>query len=485
MNTLLVIAAAVVCRMIFAATTGLGIYESYMVASAHSFDASYFDHPLASWWLELGSRAVFGSAAPWVVRLPFVALSAVSSLLLWRLTVRLYGARAGFWAVVAYSISPVFSLAFGCWVLPDGPLDAALLGFAYALVRALGVEGAAPAPRWWWLAGLCAGLALLSKYNGALVLIGVVGLLADVRFRMALRRPEPWGALVLALLMFSPVLWWNIAHHFASFDYQGGRAAGARLRPFAPLTIWGGEALFLAPWLWLPMICLLVAALARGPAERRGWLLACLGVVPIVLFALIGLWSSTRILYHWATPGYLMLFPLLGAWATRFLPWLRDLIAALSAFLLAAAACFIAAELNYGFIPHLDALFPPGKSPMLQAVDWTSLRGEIPPSMQAVAALRWYDAGKIGYALAGTGLPVTVLGPEPHEFAQSAPLSGLLGKSVLIAAMPGNISTIEQHYAPYFRKLTPGPVLTVEHNGALLLAIPTLVGTDMQRVPKN
>jgi 4-amino-4-deoxy-L-arabinose transferase-like glycosyltransferase len=483
MYTLILIAIAVVCRMIFAATTGLGIDESYMVASAHTFDASYFDHPLASWWLELGSRALFGGAAPWVVRLPFVALSAVTSLLLWRLTARLYGPRAGFWAVAAYSISPVFSLAFGCWVLPDGPLDAALLGFAYALVRAIGIDGAAPAPRWWWLAGLCAGLAMLSKYNAAFVLVGVVGLLADARFRQALRRPEPWGALVLALALFTPVLWWNLAHHFASFAYQGGRATGARLRPLAPLTIWGGEALFLAPWLWLPMVCLLVGAFARGPGERRGWLLACLGVVPIVVFALIGLWSSTRILYHWATPGYLMLFPLLGFWAARFLPWLRDLVASFSAFLLLAAAAMIAAELNVGFIPHLDAFFPPGKSPLLQAVDWTSLRGEIPPGVQAIATLRWYDAGKIGYAL--PGLPVTVLGPEPHEFAQSAPLATLRGKTVLIAAIPGDISTIQRKYVPYFDHLAPGPVLTVEHNGALLLAIPTLVGTNTKTIEQK
>ena len=39
---------------------------------------------------------------------------------------------------------------------------------------------------------------------------------------------------------------------------------------------------------------------------------------PIVLFALIAAWSGQRVLFHWAAPGYLMLFPLLGeAVATR------------------------------------------------------------------------------------------------------------------------------------------------------------------------
>src|ERR1700733_12042374 len=95
--TVWVVLLACALRLVFAAYTGLGIDESYMVAASNHFAASYFDHPLASWWLELGSRFVFGSAAPIVVRLPFVALSAVSSWLLYALTSRLYGTRAAFW----------------------------------------------------------------------------------------------------------------------------------------------------------------------------------------------------------------------------------------------------------------------------------------------------------------------------------------------------------------------------------------------------
>jgi 4-amino-4-deoxy-L-arabinose transferase-like glycosyltransferase len=147
---IVVILAASILRLALAACTGLGIDESYMVAASNRFAASYFDHPLASWWLELGSRWLFGSAAPIVVRLPFVLLSVLSSGLLYALTSRLYGARAGFYAVAAYNVSPVFSLAFGCWVLPDGPLDAALLAAAYAMIRALGIaeRETSPAPGW-------------------------------------------------------------------------------------------------------------------------------------------------------------------------------------------------------------------------------------------------------------------------------------------------------------------------------------------------
>ncbi|MDD2705815.1 MAG: glycosyl transferase, partial [Acidocella sp.] len=266
----------------------------------------------------------------------------------------------------------------------------------------------------------------------------------------------PWLAVAMAALLFTPVLYWNATHGWASFHYQGGRATGLRLRPFMPFSIWGGEALFLLPWLWLPMMGLMLGAFRHGPAERRGWLLAWASVIPVTLFAIIGLWSSTHILYHWATPGYLMLFPLLGNWAQGFAPRLRNAVAAASAALLAGAALFIAAETSFAIVPALDTAFHPGKSPMLQAVDWTSITPQIPPGVDAIAAQRWFDAGKIGYALlrANKTIPVTVFGPEPHEFAFSTPLASLIGKTVLVL---GNAAA----FSPYFKALTPGPALTV------------------------
>jgi 4-amino-4-deoxy-L-arabinose transferase-like glycosyltransferase len=478
-----VILIAVSARLLFAGFTGLGIDESYMVAASHQFAASYFDHPLASWWLELASRAVFGGESPLVVRLPFVALSAISSWLIYALTARLYSHESAFWAVVGYSISPVFSLAFGCWVLPDGPLDAALLAAAYALVRAIGIGGAAK-PGWWAAAGLFAGLALLSKYSAALVLAGaVLFMVTDPLSRSLLRRWWPWAAGLLALAMFTPVIAWNATHGWQSFGYQSGRAVGLRLHPLAPFTIWGGEALFLLPWLWLPMVCLLVGAFRRGPADRRAWLLAMLSVIPVVLFSVVGIWSSTRILYHWATPGYLLLLPLLGDWASRLRPWLRDGVALASAILLASAVGLITAETNFAFLPNIDLIFPPGKSPLLQIIDWDSLRPQIAAAhVDAVAALRWYDAGKVGYALRGD-TPVTVFGAEPHEFGDAAPAANFIGKNILLLAMPGDESAIYRQYAPYFKSLSPAPSLAVTFHGAVLLMIPVLLGRDMLQAP--
>jgi 4-amino-4-deoxy-L-arabinose transferase-like glycosyltransferase len=480
-----VVLAALVFRLIFASFTGLGIDESYMVAASNHFSASYFDHPPISWWLELTARKIFGAESPIIVRLPFIAISGLSAWLLYALTARLYGPRAGFWAVTAYTISPVFSLAFGCWVLPDGPLDAALLASAYALSQALGIaqHPTTPKPAWWFAAGALIGLALLCKYTASLTLAGAfLVLLTDPESRKALKTWHPYAAALIALALFSPVIAWNLAHHWQSFSYQSGRAAGLRLRPLAPFTILGGEALFILPWLWLPMVMLLIAALRRGPAERRGWMLTLLAIIPIALFALIGLWSSTKILYHWATPGYLLLLPIVGNWAATWRPAWRNSIAIASATLLAGAAMFITAEESFAFIPELYLPFPPGKSPLLQALDWESLRTQIPPDADAIATLRWYDAGKIAYGIRNA-LPVTVFGPEPHQFGISDPPKNLIGKNILIIAMPGDISNIASQYAPFFQSITPAPALTITHGSSVLLVIPTLLGHNLLTAP--
>ena len=288
------------------------------------------------------------------------------------------------------------------------------------------------------------------------------------------------------------MIFWNATHHFASFGYQGGRAAGARLHPLRPFIVWAGEALFVLPWLWLPMIVLLIRSL-RPEADRRDRFLAMLAVIPVVLFSAVALWSSRKILYHWAAPGYLMLFPLLGDWAASRAAAARrwiGVIATASAVLLAGVVLAGSAELAWGLIPGFNRAFAPGRSPELQAVDWPSVRrelaarGYLQAPHTAIAALRWFDAGKIGFALQGA-LPVTVFEGNAHEFGITAPPRGLIGDDVLIAAMPGDPQAILRRYAGRFASIRAVKPLLVLHDGHILLRIPLLLGHHLLFWPRT
>ena len=113
---------------------------------------------------ELGCRPSVRRRGPILVRLPFIALFALSTWLMYRLGAAIADARAGLWAAVLLSLSPVFGVTTGTWVLPDGPLDCALLAAALCLLRALERGDA------WLVAGnraLCWACTVLQILGGA------------------------------------------------------------------------------------------------------------------------------------------------------------------------------------------------------------------------------------------------------------------------------------------------------------------------------
>jgi 4-amino-4-deoxy-L-arabinose transferase-like glycosyltransferase len=416
--------------------------ESYMVTAGRVLSLGYFDHPPASWWLSWGAAHLLGTEAPVAVRLPFILLFALSQLLVWRIGCVVANRKAGLWAAVALNISPVFGVTTACWVLPDGPLDAALLGAALCLLYALPANGRR-AVGWWAAVGLCAGLALFSKYSAVLTMGGAILYLAvSPAHRHWLRRPEPYLAATLALLVFSPVLIWNAVHAWASFAFQGDRALGIRFRPLMPFQTLGGEALFVLPWFWVPMMIALVQAL-RQDAAWPNRLLACLAVPPIIGFALVSAWSTQRILYHWAAPGYLMLFPLLGNAIARRADrlWVRRGLAGSAALVLAAMAA-ISCQIQFDWFGGTMATVM-RNDPTAEGVDWTSLRddlrarGLLEPGT-TVAALNWRDAGKIGYAL-GPDATMLCLSSDPRQFGFAHPVRDYLEQDVLLLVVdPAN-----------------------------------------------
>ena len=148
----LLIAVTALVRVGLAAAVGLSVDESDMVGISREWALSYLDHPPLHIWLVRAWATLAGSERPVVVRLPFIALFSGLTWLMYRLTGRVYGERAGLWAAVALNLTPVFTLSIAGWVLPDGPLVFFSLFAASAIANTVLAKHTPPHPLAGWIA---------------------------------------------------------------------------------------------------------------------------------------------------------------------------------------------------------------------------------------------------------------------------------------------------------------------------------------------
>jgi hypothetical protein len=472
-------------RLLLASATGLGIDESYMVAAGRKLQLSYFDHPPIAWWMAWGAAHLAGSESAIIVRLPFIALFALTTWLMYRVTAALFGAPAGFWAAVLLNMVPVLGVTSATWVLPDGPLLAALLAAVACLIAALPSTGRT-AWRWWVGAGVCAGLALCSKYSAVLAIAGAaVFFVTEPRSRLWLVRPHPYIAGLVTLAIFAPVLIWNSQHGWVSLLFQSSRAVG-EFRPLGPVWNFAGQSAFVLPWIWAPLAWCGFAAIRRGPADGKRWLLICLAAPPIVAFTAASLWGN--VLFHWAAPGYLLLLPMLGDAVARH--WqdnrpVRIWMTATAGFVVIGAVIF-ASEVRFNWLPGQFAGFPVGRDPSLDIIDWTSLRKELAerglldrPGL-VVGAMRWSEAGKIDYALGGQ-VPVICLGPDARQYGLIAPREDYAGAEVLIVAPRLPADTVVRQFSPLFDRMERIMPATISHSGNPAMEASLLLGHRLHK----
>jgi len=290
-------------RLALAAIAPLLPQEAYYWTWSRFPDWSYFDHPpLASYSIAL-TTALFGQSA-FGIKSAAVLWSIGWNVLWARLILDMFGdRRLAFWSLVALNLTIVYEvLGFG--PTPDGPLMFGWVGTIWAVWRV----SATAQGRWWFVAGAFMGLAWLGKYSGALLgLIVLLYLLTSPRQRLWLAKPHPYLALLLAIMVFSPVLIWNFQHDWVSLAFQSSRRlnemGGFKLQYFLMLVV--QQFVIVTPYLFVVAI----ASLAR---EFRRWLntgiddavrlLLISAAVPLLLFTGISFRSIVKI--NWLAPAF-------------------------------------------------------------------------------------------------------------------------------------------------------------------------------------
>ncbi|MGO9632621.1 MAG: glycosyltransferase family 39 protein [Steroidobacteraceae bacterium] len=318
-----VVVVASALRLIYGAEVELMPEETYYWNYSRHIDIGYLDHPPMVGWLIWLGTAAFGDTE-FGVRVGAMGCGVISSLFAYRLTRNLFDEPSALVAVVLLQTLPFFFLA-GMLMTPDAPLTAAWIAAVYFLERVL-IAGRARA---WWGVGLSLGLGMLSKYT-----IGLLGssaflfMLFDASARRWLWRWQPYGAAALALAVFSPVIFWNAHHEWASFAFQTSRRLAERPR-FALHKLIASAVVLLTP-----TGVAAVAVLLGGPAprvageddpvdRRRAWrFIQCAVLVPLAVFTAFSLRHEVKL--DWTGAPWIAAVPALAFGIVHSRSWIRN-----------------------------------------------------------------------------------------------------------------------------------------------------------------
>ncbi len=346
-HNLMFLCALAVFRLALAAIAPLTPQEAYYWGWSQYLSWSYFDHPPLAAYSIAVTTYFFGDTV-FGVKLSAVVWSIASNLLLARLVMDMFAdRRLVLFSLLGLNLSLLYSF-FSIVITPDDPLLFGWIGTIWAVWRVRQTGRAS----WWWLAGLFMGISWMGKYVGVL-LVGVVGayLLLDPLMRRWLLKPQPYLASLIAVLIFSPILWWNMQHDWVSLAFQSTRRLGQmnEIKPRFFVLLLVTQTLLLTPYLiWISLRAgqRNIASLFKGKIESAHLLLLVSALVPLLLFTLASFRSNAKINY--LLPAWWSLLVLGMQWTLMHEQGLRKMMLGL-----ASSAVLLSLSLAMLMLPNL------------------------------------------------------------------------------------------------------------------------------------
>ncbi|HEY4264205.1 MAG TPA: glycosyltransferase family 39 protein [Micropepsaceae bacterium] len=348
----LCVLALILVRGIVAGLTPLSYDEAYYWLWSKHLAAGYLDHPPLIAFTIAAGTALFGDTS-WGVRFVPWLLSVLASWAVWR-SGRLilkseYGAVL---AALFFNVMPMIGVE-ALVATPDSPQIAAAAFLLLTLAKVAETGNGL----WWIAAGVAAGFALLSKYTGFFLGVGILAWLAIVpRERRWFLSFWPYLGAAIGLLMFVPVLLWNAEHDWISFAKQFGRLdeGGFTLRFLVEFL--GGQLALATPFIAILGVAGVVMIFrSREGMRSEPALLFAMIAPPVIYFA----WHALhdRVQGNW--PSFLYPAFVLAAAATclrveqKGSPWFLRLSRRIAVPFAGAMLAVVYAQALWGIIPRV------------------------------------------------------------------------------------------------------------------------------------
>ncbi|RAV99439.1 glycosyltransferase family 39 protein [Pseudochryseolinea flava] len=295
--------AKLVFHFVINATGGYGIFrdELYYLACADHLAAGYVDQPPLSVFMLKFSTLVFGDSL-FAIRVIPALCGAATIFITGLITLRLGGKwfaqiLAGLCSFTLISIGmnshfSMNSIDIFIWT-----------AVGYIVLRIIQTED----KRLWPILGLVLGLGLLNKIGVLFLGCGLfIGLVITPQ-RKWLTTTWPYAAGIIALIIFSPYIIWNMQHDWAHLEFIK-RASEGKYSGLSPLKFIGDQFLMnnlLASVVW---IAGLLTLLFHAQLSQYRWL-AFLFLGPLAIFILNGTSKG-----EYLAPGYAILWAAGSVW---------------------------------------------------------------------------------------------------------------------------------------------------------------------------
>lgn len=410
-NVLVLILFFTLIRLIVAPLFGLGVDEAHYALYGKFLDLSYVDHPPLVGWVHGIFIYLFGTNE-FLVRLPAILLFAATSYCAYLFMLRITGSEPlSLIAVLALNCSFMLN-ALALMLLPDS----LLLLLIFLLIFVAERLDRNKRPLDFIFLGLILGLMGLSKYT-AILLVPPLIVFFMLRKRWdILFSPYMFLAAFIALVMVTPVFYWNMTHDWVSFKYQGGHVFGSlatSVKSFFESL--GAQFGAYSPFLFIVAVYGFFKVWRREEPYLR--LAVLFGATIMIFFMFTSLYERT--LPHWPSAFYLLFIPV-GTYLLLTSPkkWQRNFL------YISIGVSLVGMLVAYTELGGKFLKLPDYKSPFRDIYAYpeiardadTILKKHASPRPGAIAVTNWTEGSRVMYYNLPYGHEVFVIDDRNDQF---------------------------------------------------------------------
>lgn len=484
-------------RAITAYLLELSVDEVYYWLYAVYPDWSHFDHPsMVGWVIQLFSFNLLAESE-FFIRLGPIVFAALNTWIIYKIGTKVKNSLTGLYAAFLYNTSIYASVLAGVFIIPDSPLLLFWLTSIWFLLNSLTSNQINKNSRINMLAaGITIGLAGLSKYHGAFIGIGVL-LYVLIYDRRWLKEPALWIAGLSAIIIITPIIYWNYQHDFISFGFHTNRvrpAISLRLDYF--FTEIGGQFAYNNPFNYVIIVSALVAWFrGRKYIKSKYFRLLILNGAPLwFVFTSFSLFRST--LPHWTGPAFIPMILIGASWLGDILPekygtgkkLLFPTRIQAPVYLITTMLILAIFVINYMPVSlgKKDSYSTWGENDFTQDMYGWDQIGEqflkiyrkdttnnIMPADSPIITFRYFPAAHFDYYFAlRAKIPVFVIGPieQAHEYYWINKMRGPLkkGQDMYYLTVSNWYRDPQKEFGTFFDKIDSADTFSIKRSGAVV-----------------